>query len=211
MEFKDNSDEIIASLGTRANMVLRAMERGLSEGMRQFEGQRIIKEQLSGRKSANYGLNRQTGTGARSWVLKNFNRGKDYVSVLGLLKSAWYLKLHQHVDTGDILTARGGKLFAVPVHRDAKGHRPRDFSNLVMIPRKNKPPMLVRQVRRGDSSRRGATTAGAVRTIQREDIMYILTKTIRMPKRLHITEEFQTYGKKLIEVNINQALKEALK
>jgi len=96
MELRDNLDKLLAQLGSRAHKITDAMEKGLVQGMHAFEGQRIVKEQLSGRKSPTYGLNVKTGNARMSWVVKTFGSGINFIATLGLLQKAWYLKVHQH-------------------------------------------------------------------------------------------------------------------
>lgn len=67
---------------------VRYLEKSLKRGM-QFYERHIVEEMLSGRVSQDYGLNRQTGTAAKSWSIVSINDG--YV----LWTSANYLIYHQ--------------------------------------------------------------------------------------------------------------------
>ncbi|MEM6259678.1 MAG: HK97 gp10 family phage protein [Planctomycetota bacterium] len=77
-----------------------------------------------------------------------------------------YAPIHEF---GGTIAAKGGGL-AVPIHPDAKraseqGRGPRDFADLIFIPRAGKPPLLVRD------------TGG------QWDIMYVLPKRVILPAR----------------------------
>ena len=143
LDLRDNGKEIIASFGKKMTRIVGAMQQGIIDGLRKFENERIIRAQLSGRKAANYGLYRRSGNAAGSWIIKKFNKGIDFVGVLGLDKRAWYLKIHQHHETDGNLIAKGGKSFVIPVHPSARGKSPRQFS-LVMIQRKGKSLVMTR-------------------------------------------------------------------
>ena len=67
---------------------------------------------------------------------------------------------------------KSAKALAVPIHPEAKKAKgPRDFSDLVFIPRPGKPPLLVR--------------AGGKRSA-RMDIMYVLLKSVALPPRPYL-------------------------
>lgn len=56
------------------------------------------------------------------------------------------------LERGGTITPKSGRMLAVPISDEAKQHTsPRDMPDLQMIPRKGKPPLLVRMLsRRGD-------------------------------------------------------------
>jgi len=56
------------------------------------------------------------------------------------------------LNSGGVIVPRNAKALAIPVSDEAKRHEsPRDMANLVMVPRKDSPPLLVRKLtRRGD-------------------------------------------------------------
>lgn len=75
---KSNVDTIINKLKNKDKRALAATEQGMVVGMRLFES-RMIREQMSGRKSADFGLKRQTGTLARSWFTTTEHTGKNFI------------------------------------------------------------------------------------------------------------------------------------
>jgi len=57
---------------------------------------------------------------------------------------------------------------------------------LRFIPRKGRPPLLVKEYK---------TKGGK---LKREDIMYVLKRTIKMPKRLRVNEDWKSWGIKTL-------------
>jgi hypothetical protein len=198
-----NIAAIIAAWRKKPEAIITAMEIGLRTGLRQFEGQRMIKEQMSGRKGNDYGLNVFTGNARNATNVRIYRQSSDIVGVITVADRAWYLKVHQHFKFGGYIRPKNATLLAIPVNPAARGRRPADF-NLVFIKRPGKTPILIRQVRRGGSSK----VAGAVRPIVREDIMFVLKPRVYVPKRLYFFEEFGTYGKNMIKFNILERLRE---
>lgn len=91
-----------------------------------------------------------------------------------------YGRIHEE---GGTISAKPGKALAVPVHPQAKqwsarGRSPREMADLVYIPRKGKPPLLVKIAGRGGN---------------RWQIMYVLLKSVRMPARPWLSPAVQTY------------------
>ena len=81
------------------NIVERApgnLLNAMHSGMRLFESN-IIAKQMSGRKSARYGLNRQTGNLARSWMISVRDPGMDKAVKLGT--RTIYARIHQYGGT----------------------------------------------------------------------------------------------------------------
>jgi hypothetical protein len=198
-----NIADVIVAWKKKPAALITAMENGLRAGLRQFEGQRMIKEQMSGRKGNNYGLNVGTGNARNATNVKMYQQGMDTVGVITIAERAWYLKVHQHFNFSGYIKPKNATLLAIPVNPAAKGRRPADF-DLVFIKRPGKTPILIRQIRRGGS----AKTAGAVRPIVREDIMFVLKPRVYVPKRLYFFEEFSTYGREMIKANILERLRE---
>lgn len=204
VDFKSNMADIIAAWKRKPAAFEKAVEDGLRDGLTVFQNQNIIKGMLSGRKSDSYGLNTGTGNARNSWTVSIDRRGMDTVGRISSAQRAWYLKVHQHYNFTGYIRPRNAQLLAIPVNPAAKGRRPSDF-NLVFIKPAGKPPLLIRQVRRGGT----ASVAGKERKIIREDIMFVLRPRVYVPKRLYLYEEFDTHGKNLIRVNILERLKDA--
>lgn len=198
VELTSNLPAILKAWGSKSKRMASAVRLGLRDGLRDYESH-IIKQQLSGRRSATYGLNRRSGNSANSWSVKIYREGLDSVGILRSNATAWYLKLHQHYRFNGY--ARTGGTFAIPIHPGAKNKWPRDFgkNGLKFIKRPGKPPLLVR-----------ITDKGTKTSKAKFDIMYVLKKQIYIPKRLYIYEEFETIGKGMIRRQIiNQMVKEA--
>jgi phage gpG-like protein len=92
IEFIIKDEKLRASLKKRGVKIRDALSDGLMSGMRLFESH-IVKNQMSGRRGAGYGLNRQTGTLARSWKIRKRVTANDEVISLGT--STPYARIHQ--------------------------------------------------------------------------------------------------------------------
>jgi hypothetical protein len=206
IDLKSNIAEIVTNWKKKPVEMVRAMEKGLDDGMRLFEGQRIIRGQLSGRKNASYGLNSGTGNARNSINVKTDHRGLETVSKITVASRAWYLKVHQHYNFNGYIKPRNAMLLAIPIHPAARGKSPKDFAGgLIFIKPPGKTPILIREVRRGGSVK----VAGKSRSVIREDIMFILKPRVYIPKRLYFYEEFNTIGQEMIKRNIMERLREA--
>ena len=183
------------SMGDSFKRYIVSAEKGLTEGMREFE-RYIVRMQFSGRKSQSYGLNRFTGNAANSWVIKKFNRGLEFAVVLGLQDRAFYVKMHQHHEFGGVIRSKG-KMLTVPIAKAAKGHKAGDFSGLQFIKRRGKPPLLVRVIDKGTKTSKAYF-----------QIMFALVHSVKIPKRLYITEDFKTIGHTLIRSAIDRNVQE---
>lgn len=204
LDYKTNIASVIEAWKRKPAALEKALEDGLRDGLLAFEGNNIIKGQLSGRKGPYYGLNTFTGNARNSWTVTIDRRGLDTVGRITSAPRAWYLKVHQHLDFEGYIRPKNAQLLAIPVHPAARGRRPADF-NLVFIKPAGRPPLLIRQVRRGGS----AKTAGKERQVLREDVMFVLRPRVYVPKRLYLYEEFDVQGRSLIRVNILERLKDA--
>ncbi len=198
--FTDNFKEICEKWKKYPEKFANALSLGLKEGLFKYEAH-LQKEQLSGRKTENYGLKVQSGIARESLNVVMSREGEDILGKIAVGKNAWYLKLHEHYQFNGYALAKGGTCFVVPIHPSAKGRKPIDFQ-LVYIKRPGKSPLLIRQIRIGGSTK----VAGALREIQREDIMYVLTKKIYIPKRTYFYEEFPTIGDRFIRERIEKNL-----
>lgn len=190
--FTDNFKEIVEKWKEKPLKFANALGNGLREGLREYE-RHLIKEQLSGRKSENYGLKKQSGIASSSLNVVMSIEDEDIVGKIAIGKNAWYLKLHEHYQFDGYARAKNGTCFVVPIHPQAKGHSPKDFNlALIKIPGRN--PILVRRVENSKG------------IINREDIMYVLTKKIYIPKRTYFYEEFPIIGDRFIRDRIAKNL-----
>lgn len=93
MDFEvKNADAVINALLTDTKKALNTAMRGLRKGMT-FFGSGVQQRQLTGRKSDGYGLKRQTGTLARSWVVSMLAERDGWM--YGFSKLAPYVIYHQ--------------------------------------------------------------------------------------------------------------------
>jgi len=199
IEFSSNLSAIIDAWKGKPAELNRAMHDGLRDGLRAFEGQRLIREQLSGRKSNYYGLNRQTGAAANSLNVRMFREGLDTVGVITTSPQGRYLKAHQHYNFEGYIRPRNATLLAIPVHPAARGRWPsKDFAGqLFMVKKPGGLPVLAR-VKYGKKS-------------AKLEIMYALKPNVYIPKRLYFFEEFKTFGRDMIKTNIMERIKEAMR
>jgi phage gpG-like protein len=171
------------------------MRDAVAQGMRLFEGH-IIREYYSGRKSESSGLDRTSGALARSWRISQVMRGKGGLNIaVKLATSSAYARIHEF---GGVIRPKRAKALAVPIHPHAKNHSPREFSNLQFIPRKGRAPLLVRAA----STKTGKNA--------RLEVMYILLKSVTIPKRTYIFDSFKTTGREMIARKVATALRVAL-
>lgn len=90
---RTNIEQVLRGMGMRKKLLVKEMVEALVKGMRKYESH-IIRNQMSGRRSPSYGLNRQTGTLARSWKLKTINLGTTNYGI-SLSTSSVYARIHQ--------------------------------------------------------------------------------------------------------------------
>lgn len=173
--------------------MLSALRRGLSEGLRQYEG-RFIKEQLSGRKGKDYGLNKVSGIASSS---VNFTMNNDGLSgKITVGKNAWYLKCHQHYNFSGYVGVKNKTWLTIPASKEAVGRRARDF-NLQFIKIPGRDPFLA-----------GITgKSGKAKTFHP---VFWLKKSVYIPKRLYFFEEYDTYGKKFITDRLERNIRKVI-
>lgn len=104
MELSINVDNLVQALRERKANVTKLSQNGLKQGMRFFEG-KMIKEQLSGRVMHYWGLNRVTGTLARSWRIDSQGENEEFK--VRLSTSIPYARIHQFGGN----TGKGGRTF----------------------------------------------------------------------------------------------------
>lgn len=117
-EFKlTNIDKVIDAIGQKGQAITMQISRGMSEGMELFKAH-VIKEQMSGRSSPNFGLNVRTGTLRRSWWVRQEGIGESFVVKMGT--DVRYAAIHQFGYSGRIKVKRVSSL-----SKGARFSRPR--------------------------------------------------------------------------------------
>lgn len=94
-KFKGNFNEVRASLKRKNGIIRARLTQGMLFGIRLFEA-KIVKEQMSGRKSPGFGLNVITGTLRRSWIVTQMDIITDFIVTLGT--TTIYARTHQFGD-----------------------------------------------------------------------------------------------------------------
>jgi hypothetical protein len=193
-----NFDAVKRKIALTKQQIINATKAGMRNGMHEIN-QTQVRTQMRGRP----GLNMRHGGGAGlsgSWFVREIHGISD--SVYRLATRSKYAAVHQYGDGGKVF-AKKSKMLAIPISPQAQGKSPRDFHDLIMISRPGHPPLLVRQYRKGGAAR----TAGAERQIVREDIMFVLKRSVKIPKRLHLLEHFRSQGRQIILQNILRQMK----
>ena len=171
ISLKSNIDKFIKDLDKKKIKAVNAAHTGLMQGMRSYENQ-MIKEQMTGRP----GLKSGTGALRGSWFIESKQYGNDFS--VSLATRSKYAKIHQD---GGTLTSTG-KMFSIPLTPAARKRWPREWSDLKLIPRKGKSPLLATLYKKGGIKK----------------VHYVLKRKITIPKRLYIPEKFLTQGRDLI-------------
>ena len=190
IEFKTNFRQIAEAWKKKPEKFIQAMNKGLQEGLRQYET-RFIKEQLSGRKSSSYGLKKQSGILSNSVNLIMRREGQDLVGKITTGRQAWYAKVHQHENFAGYIKPKNKQWLTIPAIPGAVGRRASDF-DLVFIKPIGKNPVLVGK---GADAKRG--------------VVFSLRRQVFIPKRLYFYEEFRTYGHRFIQDRIMSNLERA--
>jgi hypothetical protein len=173
INFKVNAAEVIAAINQKVYWALAAGARGLEKGMHYVESD-IVRAQMTGRKSPDYGLNRQTGALSKAHDVRMSITKDDVQATLQFgFPNAPYTPYHQR---GGRVTSRG-KMFTVPLNDKARKSRPADWPNLFFM--------------------KGRASGKALLMNKVDDFtiepMWLLTRTINIPKRLYIIEEFKAF------------------
>lgn len=164
-------EAIATGLRNKNAVLLKAATVGLHKGMLNFIGH-IVKTQMSGRP----GLKAPTGKLRQANSVIDKVQGLDIISQAQFgFPNAPYTIFHQ---IGGRFTSRG-KMFTIPLTPEAEKSRPRDHADLTMIKSKNNQLLLGRR---------------SVNFPYKFTPMWVLKRTINIPKRLHIYEEFQARG-----------------
>jgi phage gpG-like protein len=191
--FTVKTDFLKKALETKGLHILKAMKRGMQLGMYKFEAE-IERTQLVGRP----GLKRGSGNLAKSFIVETQEYGK-FDFLVRLASRSKYAAIHQF---GGRIVPRNARALTIPVHHDAKNHFARDFGdNLIFLPPRNgKPPMLARHKFGGGKKLRSVGL----------EIMYVLLKSVYIPKRLRILEAYKRVGPAMIGDEIFKQMRIAL-
>ena len=93
-KYKSNINRIIASLKNKDVRAMQAAKGGMVRGMQFYEGY-MIRTQMTGRKSDDFGLNVQTGNLRASWAVNSENEGMGGDLVVTLGTRTKYAAVHQ--------------------------------------------------------------------------------------------------------------------
>jgi hypothetical protein len=178
--FTDNFKAIAEEWKKKPEKFARALGLGLKEGLLRYESH-LQKNQLSGRKSENYGLKVQSGIARESLNVVMSIEGEDVLGKITVGKNAWYLKVHEHYKFNGY--RQGGTYFTIPINNNAIGKKARDF-NLTFVKRPGRNPLLIQK--------------------ENKNVMFTLVKYI--PKRTYFYEEFPTIGDRFIRERIAKNL-----
>lgn len=171
MELKGVQGSLYA-FSSRAKELVSAAELGLRKGMEQFKKE-IIRDQMTGRRYADFGLNVRHGTLRRSWQITQ--RGDDSNYIVKLATDTKYARIHQY---GGTIKHPGGTPYWM---------RPENGSFIFT-------PLS-----------KGKLAAGNYGRLESR-IRFTKPHDIKMPKRLHIIEEFGMSGHDIIMKNIRGAV-----
>jgi len=199
IEYKSNLDALIKDFDKLDGTLKNALKKGMSAGAWRFVGH-IQKRQMTGRPGL---IPHHSTAGLRgSWhasIIKD--SGMDYG--VKIATRSKYAAIHQF---GGVIKAKGGGALAIPISPAAKrAASPRDFNDLVFINRPGHPPLLIRGHAGRKYGKDGARKGG------RMEIMYVLKKSVRIPKRLHVLESFKSEGFQVIRRAMWQAIATEMK
>lgn len=116
--------------------------------------------------------------------------------ILGIIGSN--VKYAAIQERGGIIKAKSGRALAIPVHPLAKAKTgPRDFGDtLTLIPRKGRPPLLVKKV------------GGAAK---RFEIMYVLKKSVKIPAHFYMRKTLFANKTRALQIIEAEAWKQFLR
>lgn len=174
---KVNVSKVLAKIRTTRSNVERFIALSMVQGMQDFEG-RIIERQMSGQKGKK-GVNRVSGRLAGDWFIDQ--RGSGNTFSVTLATPIKYAQIHQR---GGTITPKSAKMLAIPLPgamtQSQAAQGPRANPNLRFI-RSKKGNLLLAEI-----GARGIKP------------MWILKKSVGIPKRLFVLEDFRRNGSKMI-------------
>lgn len=171
MELKGVETSLYA-MAAKSRELMAAAELGLRKGMEQFKTE-VIRDQMTGRRYADFGLNVKTGTLRRSWRIAPRAEGTDYI--VKLANDSKYARIHQY---GGTIKHPGGTPYWMRPEAGMWIFTPLSLGKLA---------------------------AGGYGRLETR-IKFTKPHDIRMPKRLHVMEEFQASGNEIIMRNIRGAV-----
>jgi len=147
-EITPESDAAIGAHGRAAAGAHAAMADGLETAV--VVGAESVTEQLVMGQLGLTMQNQASGLAASmaGWMIDR----RGLVAALGIPPDSPAAHYARMLNDGGVILPRRAKALAIPVSQEAKRHEsPRDMDGLEMIPRKDKPPLLVRKLtKRGD-------------------------------------------------------------
>lgn len=167
MSYKSNISEVLTRLAANEKGIRSAIRGGATEGAGRFL-EKIRTEQMSGRP----GLNKISGGFQKSWGANITIYGDDVSVTVGSSHIA--SKIHQY---GGTIRPVRAKALTIPIHPSARGKAARDFSDLFLL-----------------RTSKGAFLMRGGRGKAKPQLMYVLKKSVTIPKRLWVLESFKKYG-----------------
>ena len=99
---------------------------------------------------------------------------------------------------GMTITGKRGWL-AIPLSKKTQGRSPKDFGKDTLLPIKSKRGNLFLAQKKGKTARSGI------------ELMFLLRRSVKIPKRLTILEDFKTSGRKILFMSVLRHVKKAMK
>lgn len=191
IEFKCDPKNLIDTLDMKGKQILSALKQGMRQGMSDFETN-IIKFQMGGPKGPG---SLAVGSGAlrRSWHITTTDYG-SYDFVVRCATDSKYAAIHQF---GGTITPKNSKYLTIPIHPDAKNHFAGQFPDLFFFMSRSGNAFLAR-----------TKLAGSKKDIGSMQLMFLLKKSVTIPKRLHIIEQWNQLGFKTVGWAMKRNLQE---
>lgn len=180
---KVNTAGVIRLLNKKGSKLSQVMRQSMIDGMRNFEA-KIIKEQMRG----GSGVKKVSGRLSGDWFIRQSGSGAEFRVTLA--SPTKYARIHQF---GGVIRPTTAKNLAIPVKGSASqgalAQGPRNTPGLKFFVGP-KGPYLGKK-------------AGSP--------MFLLRKSVTIPKRLKIFEAFRASGGKIIRAALNDNIKRVLK
>lgn len=184
MSYRSNLNEVLSRLAAKEKGISQAVRAGAIEGAGRFIT-KIRQEQMSGRP----GLEKHSGKFQQSWSA-NVKIHGDQVSVM-VDSSHVASKIHQY---GGIIRPVRAKALTIPVHPSAKGKAAGSFPDLFLL-----------------RTSKGAFLMRGGRGQRKPQLMYVLKKSVKIPKRLHVIEAYKRSGVPMIGRAMVRSVKQMMR